>query len=58
VPSLTRLCRRIDDRHACGVEVASVEGHDCQIMRQRADWDIDQLAATMAEVLASDDEPL
>jgi site-specific recombinase XerC len=23
-----------------------------------ADWDIDQLAATMADVLASDDEPL
>jgi hypothetical protein len=30
-----RLCRRIDDNHTCGIEVASVEGHNRQIVCQR-----------------------
>jgi len=37
--SVARLCRRINDNHTRGVEVASVEV---------ADRDVDQLAATMA----------
>lgn len=32
---VTRLRRRIDDSYACGIEVASVERHDRQIVRQR-----------------------
>ena len=33
--SLARLYRRIDHYYACGVEIASVEGDDRKIVRQR-----------------------
>lgn len=32
---MARLDYRIDDHYACSIEIASVEGHDRQIVRQR-----------------------
>src|ERR1700683_189066 len=34
-----RLCHRIYDYHTCSIEIASVEGYDCQVVRQRGRGD-------------------